>query len=49
MSKNILALNPTDIKIDISVEKNEEQVESWKRVFGVDERYKDLICKKNDL
>ncbi|QXP54660.1 hypothetical protein H0I25_11235 [Cellulophaga sp. HaHa_2_95] len=33
-----------EIVLEIESEGNEEQVESWKRIFGLDERYKALLC-----
>lgn len=37
-------LKTDEIVLEIESEGNEEQVESWKRIFGLDERYKALLC-----
>ena len=37
-------LKKEEIDLKIESEGNEEQVESWKRIFGLDERYKALLC-----
>ncbi|SFO40835.1 hypothetical protein SAMN04488519_106144 [Algoriphagus ornithinivorans] len=47
-SKDIKNLQPQDINLEIKSEGNEEQIESWKRVFGIEERYKALCCHKNE-
>ena len=43
-SDKIDKLIPKEIELIIESKGNEEQVESWKRVFGLDERYKALLC-----
>jgi len=42
--------NLKEEEIDIIVESSgyEEQIESWKRVFGIEKRYKELCCDKNE-
>lgn len=47
-SSNISALTPADIELEIVSAGNEEQIESWKRVFGLDERYKASLCSPDD-
>lgn len=47
-STNIGALTPADIELEIVSEGNEEQIESWKRVFGLEERYKASLCSPDD-
>jgi len=41
-------LLPKDIEIDITSPGYEEQIESWKRVFGLEERYKASLCSPNE-
>lgn len=45
--KDILSLTPNDIEIEIKQDDKQEQVESWKRVFDIEKRYKNLICNEN--
>ncbi|MGB1017778.1 MAG: hypothetical protein ACPGVH_01805 [Chitinophagales bacterium] len=45
-TNDILNIKPEDIELTINVEDNDEKVETWKRVFGIDERYKALLCKE---
>lgn len=40
-------MTPNDINLIIEAENNDEQIESWKRVFGLEERYKALLCSPN--
>lgn len=40
-------MTPNDIDLMIEAENNDEQIESWKRVFGLEERYKALLCSPN--
>lgn len=47
-SLDIANLNPDDIEVEITSEGNEEQVASWKRVFGLVERYKAVLCHPNE-
>jgi len=37
-------LTPKDIELVIESENKNEQVESWNRIFGLEERYKALLC-----
>lgn len=46
-TKNIRSINPSQIEINIDAVNIVEKINSWKRVFGIDERYKALICSKN--
>lgn len=48
LNGDVLNLAPEDIEIKISAEGYDEQIESWMRVFGIDERYKALICSKGE-
>lgn len=45
---DINSLCPDDIQIEISSDGNDEQVESWIRVFGLEERYKASLCSPDD-
>ncbi len=47
-SKNIKHLKFEDIDLVISSEGHDEEIESWKRVFGIENRYKALCCDKNE-
>ena len=47
-TKDIDRLKPTELTIDITSEKFDEELNSWKDVFGIDERYKAICCSKND-
>jgi len=46
-TKDIKNINPTNIEIKINTLNMDEKINSWKRVFGIDERYKALICSNN--
>ena len=41
-------LVPDDIQIEITSAENDEQIESWIRVFGLEERYKASLCSPDD-
>lgn len=41
-------LAPTDIEIGISSAKLHEEIETWKEVYGIDERYKAKCCSESD-
>ena len=43
-TKRIDKLIPKEIELTIESKGKDEQIESWKRVFGLDERYKALLC-----
>lgn len=45
---DIAKLNPSDITVVITAPGRDEEVESWKDVFGIEERYKAKCCAKND-
>tara|TARA_B100000949_G_C14242973_1_gene434487 strand:- start:68 stop:1168 length:1101 start_codon:yes stop_codon:yes gene_type:complete len=48
-NSNILDLKPNDISIVIETEGDfEEEIETWLRVFGIEERYKASLCSPND-
>lgn len=41
-------LRPSDITLSISAPGRDEEVEAWKDIFGIEERYKAKCCGKND-
>ena len=41
-------LGLADITLNISSQGRIEEVETWKEIFGVEERYKDKVCARND-
>jgi hypothetical protein len=45
---DVTNLVPSDIDLQIAAPGREEEVEAWKEVFGIDERYKAKLCAKND-
>jgi hypothetical protein len=47
-TKDVINLLPKDIELQITAPGCEEEVEAWKDVFGIDERYKAKLCAKND-
>jgi hypothetical protein len=47
-TKDVTNLQPTDIDIQLAAPGREEEVEAWKEVFGIDERYTNKFCAKND-
>lgn len=47
-TKDVTKLRPNDIDLQLTAPGREEEVESWKDVFGIEERYKAKFCGKND-
>lgn len=47
-TKDIRNIKENEIDIFINSPGYEEQIESWKRVFGIEKRYKELCCDKNE-
>jgi hypothetical protein len=47
-NNDITNLSPDDIELQLNAPGREEEVETWKDVFGVVERYKAKFCGKND-
>lgn len=47
-SNDILNLKPEEVKLSVLAEGFDEQIESWMRVFGIEERFKALICSKGE-
>lgn len=45
---DLTQIGVSDVTLKISAPGREEEVESWKDVFGIEERYKDKCCGKND-
>lgn len=48
LSNNIKSLTPSDYTLSIDAPANLEELETWKRVFKVEERYDELICNKHN-
>ncbi|MCG8373858.1 MAG: hypothetical protein MI700_10010 [Balneolales bacterium] len=46
-SSDIDNLEPDDIDIKLESNGHDEQIESWKRVFGIEERYLAILCAKH--
>jgi hypothetical protein len=46
-TKDITKLLPNEIDLQITAPGRVEEVETWKEVFGIEERYKDKLCGKN--
>jgi hypothetical protein len=47
-TKDVENLLPNDIDIQFTAPGRKEEVDAWKDVFGVEERYKAKLCGKND-
>lgn len=47
-TKDIQHLKPNEIDMQLAAAGREEEVETWKAVFGIEERYKAKLCGKND-
>jgi hypothetical protein len=47
-TKDVTKMVPTDIELHITAPGREEEVEAWKEVFGIEERYKAKLCAEND-
>jgi hypothetical protein len=45
---DIDAIVPNEIELKISSANHAEEVETWKEIFGIEERYKAKCCEKND-
>ena len=41
-------LQPSEIDLQFTASGRDEEVEAWKDVFGIEERYKAKFCAKND-
>lgn len=47
-TKDVTKLSPAEIDLQLSAPGHEEEVEGWREVFGIDERYKAKCCAEND-
>ena len=47
-TRDITRLQPNEIDLQLTAPGREEEVEAWKDVFGIEERYKARLCGKND-
>jgi 5-methylcytosine-specific restriction endonuclease McrA len=47
-TKDVTNLQPSDIDLQLTSPGHDEEVEAWKDVFGIEERYKAKFCAKND-
>jgi hypothetical protein len=47
-TKDVTNLLPDDIDVQLTAPGREEEVEGWKDVFNIEERYKAKLCGKND-
>lgn len=47
-SSDIAKLGPGAINLHITASGRAEEVETWKEVFGIEERYKAICCEEND-
>jgi hypothetical protein len=47
-TKDVTNLLPNDIDLQLTSPGRLEEVEAWKEVFGIEERYKAKFCGKND-
>jgi hypothetical protein len=45
---DIDAIVPNEIELKISSANHAEEMETWKEIFGIEERYKAKCCEKND-
>ena len=48
LDPKIEKLCPDDINLSITAPGRDEEIESWKDIFGIEERYKAKCCGKND-
>jgi hypothetical protein len=47
-ARDVTKLQPGDIDLQFAAPGRDEEVEAWKDVFGIEERYKAKFCAKND-
>jgi len=47
-TQDIANLSAKDIELTFTSPGHEEEVEAWKDVFGIEERYKEKLCAQND-
>jgi hypothetical protein len=46
--QDVMNLLPDQIDLELSAPGREEEVETWREVFGIEEGYKAKLCAKND-
>jgi hypothetical protein len=47
-TKDVLHLQPDEIDLTFCCPAKEQEVEAWKDVFGIEERYKAKLCSESD-
>ena len=47
-TQDVTNLVPSEIDLQLAAPGRDEEVEAWKEVFGIEERYKAKLCGKND-
>lgn len=47
LNNDIPSITPQEIELEITSVDHQEEVETWKEIFGIEERYKDILRKKN--
>jgi hypothetical protein len=47
-TKDVTDLKPDEIELQLEAPGHEEEVETWKDVFGIEERYKAKLCGRNE-
>lgn len=48
MRKDWKNLQPDDLSIVYNTQAHQDEIETWKALFGIDQRYKDLCCGSNE-
>lgn len=46
---DIKKLTPSDIRLQFGPATLDEKINAWKDVYGIEERYKDKLCRKRRL
>lgn len=47
-TQDVTTLKPAEIDLQLTAPGHDEEVEAWREVFGIDERYKAKCCAEND-
>ncbi|MBX9986358.1 hypothetical protein [Priestia aryabhattai] len=47
LNNDIPSITPEEIELEITSGDFQEEVETWKEIFGIEERFKDILRKKN--
>ncbi len=47
-TKDVTNLKPDEIELQLAALGREDEVETWKDVFGIEKRYKAKLCGKNE-